>query len=58
MREYPASFEEHLGKVTQTQFVPKAPKDDEQDDVSRVFKVVELGAAAFVEALFAVSAAQ
>lgn len=49
-------FPEHLGDITQTQFIAQSPYDYEQDDVGREFKVVEWGTSSFIESRLTVRA--
>lgn len=50
VREDEAALQEHVGEVTQAEFVAQAPQHDLQDDVTRKGEVVEGRAAALVEA--------
>jgi hypothetical protein len=42
VRELEASFQEHFGKITKAQLIPDAPEDDEENDVGREFKIIEI----------------
>ncbi len=53
MGEDPTTLQKHFSEISQTQFVPKSPQDDEQNEISGIFKKVEGSATAFIEGTLA-----
>src|SRR5258708_32361393 len=51
--ESPSTLQKHFSHITKTQFVAQTPNDDKEDDIRRVFEVVEGGARALVKQVFA-----
>ena len=49
MRELETALEEHLGEVAQAEFVAHAPQDDQENDVSREFQVIEGRVSSLIE---------
>jgi len=49
MGELKAPLQEHLGQIAQTQLVPEPPEDDQEDDISEVFEIVERSSCTLVE---------
>jgi hypothetical protein len=46
-----SSFKKHLGKISETQFVPKPPENNQKNHISGIFQKVEWGSGALVEAM-------
>jgi hypothetical protein len=49
--EFDPPDQEHLWQITQAQFVPEAPEDNQRDDIGRVLSAVENSTAALIESL-------
>jgi hypothetical protein len=49
----PSTLQKHFSHITKTQFVAQPPNDDKEDDIRRVFEIVEGGARALVKQVFA-----
>jgi hypothetical protein len=58
MGEGPPALQKHFGNITKTQFVAQPPQDDEEDDIRRIFKIIEGSAGAFIKKVFASRAAE
>jgi hypothetical protein len=58
MGEGPPALQKHFSHITKTQFVAEPPKDDEKDDIRRVFEIIEGSAGAFIKNVFASRAAE
>jgi ribosomal protein L27 len=41
MGEDKTTFQKHLGQITQAQFVPQPPQNDEQDNISGIFQIID-----------------
>jgi hypothetical protein len=52
------ALQEHFSSITKTQFVAEPPKDDEEDDIRRVFEIIEGSVGAFIKNVFASRAAE
>src|SRR6266567_6179253 len=54
IREFPSSFEKHLGKISQTQLVSEPPQDNQEDDIGGIFQEVERRSRPLIEGLLAI----